>query len=107
MTWLYVALALVAGLGAGFVMYKLFAASRVQTAETRAQKIVLDAEREAQTKVQLALVEVKQDIGAMRREAEEDIRARRDEIKRLEDRLARREDGVEHKQSELDRKDQE
>ena len=106
MTWLFVALALVAGVGAGFVIYKLFAASRVQTAETRAQKLVLDAEREAQTKVQQALVEVKQEIGAMRREAEEDIRARREEIKRLEERLARREDGAEHKQSELDRKDQ-
>jgi ribonucrease Y len=106
MTWLFVALALVAGVGAGFVVYKLFAASRVQTAETRAQKLVLDAEREAQTKVQEALVEVKQEIAAMRREAEEDIRTRREEIKRQEERLSRREDGVEHKQSELNRRDQ-
>jgi ribonuclease Y len=105
MTWLFVALALVVGVGAGFVIYKLFAASRVQTAETRAQKLVLDAEREAQTKVQQALVEVKQEIAGMRREAEEDIRSRRGEIKRLEERLARREDGVERKQAELDRRD--
>jgi ribonuclease Y len=107
MTWLYVALALVAGAGAGFVIYKLFAASRVQTAETRAQKLVLDAEREAQTKVQQSLVEVKEEIAAMRREAEEDIRTRREEIKRQEDRLARREDGLEHKQGELSRRDRE
>src|SRR5919201_1781719 len=105
MTWLYLALALVAGAGAGFVIYKLFAASRVQTAETRAQKLVLDAEREAQTKVQQALVEVKEEIAAMRREAEEDIRTRREEIKRQENRLARREDGLEHKQGELSRRD--
>ena len=107
MTWLYVALALVVGAGAGFVIYKLFAASRVQTAETRAQKLVLDAEREAQTKVQQSLVEVKEEIAAMRREAEEDIRTRREEIKRQEDRLARREDGLEHKQGELSRRDRE
>ena len=106
MTWLFVALALAVGIGAGFVIYKAFAASRVQTAETRAQKLVLDAEREAQTKVQQALVEVKQEIAAMRREAEEDIRSRREEIKRFEERLARREDGVEHKQTELDRREE-
>jgi ribonuclease Y len=107
MTWLFVALALVAGVGAGFLIYKLFATSRVQTAEGRAQKLVLDAEREAQTRVQEALVEVKQEIAAMRREAEEDIRTRREEVKRLEERLSRREDGAEHKQAELDRRDQE
>src|SRR5919201_1998018 len=107
MTWLYLALALVAGAGAGFVIYKLFAATRVQTAEGRAQKLVLDAEREAQTKVQQSLVEVKQEIAAMRREAEEDIRSRRDEVKRQEDRLARKDDSIEQKQSELTRHEQE
>ena len=59
MTWLFVALALIVGGGAGFAFYKLLASSRVQTAEGRAQKLVLDAEREAQTKVQQALAEVK------------------------------------------------
>src|SRR5207247_235763 len=86
---------------------KLFGSSRVQTAETHAQKPVLDAEREAQTKVQQSLIEVKQEIGAMRREAEEDIRSRREEIKRQEDRLARKDDSVEQKQAELTRRDQE
>ena len=107
MTWLFVALALAVGLGAGFFIYKLFSASRVQTAEGRAQKLVLDAEREAQTKVQQALVEVKQEIAAMRREAEEDIRSRREEIKRQEERLGRKDDSIEHKQAELDRHEQE
>jgi ribonuclease Y len=107
MTWLIVALALAVGLGAGFFFYKLFAASRVQTAETRAQKLVLDAEREAQTKVQQALVEVKQEIAAMRRQAEEDIRSRREEIKRQEERLGRKDDSIEQKQSDLTRHEQE
>ena len=106
MTWLFVALALIVGVGAGFAFYKLLASSRVQTAEGRAQKLVLDAEREAQTKVQQALAEVKQEMAASRREAEEDIRSRRDEIKRQEERLARKDDGVDQKQAELNRREQ-
>src|SRR6266545_1054338 len=107
MTWLFVALALVAGAGAGFVARRLVVSSRVQTAETRAQRVVLDAEREAQSKVQQALMEVKEEIAAMRREAEEDIRSRREEILRSEQRLSSKEDAAERKLAEIDRRDQE
>src|SRR5256714_1139180 len=74
MTWLFVVLALAVGIGAGFVIYKLVASSRVQTAESRAQKLVLDAEREAQTKVQESLLEVRQEVAGLRREGEERAR---------------------------------
>jgi ribonuclease Y len=105
MTWLYVALALVAGAGAGFVARRLLVSSKVQTAETRAQRVVLDAEREAQSKVQEALVEVKQEIAAMRREAEEDIRSRREEVQRSEQRLSGKEDSADRKLAEIDRRE--
>ncbi|MFL5798517.1 MAG: ribonuclease Y [Actinomycetota bacterium] len=105
MTWLYVALALVAGGGAGFVARRLLVSSKVQTAETRAQRVVLEAEREAQSKVQEALVEVKQEIAAMRREAEEDIRSRREEVQRSEQRLSAKEDSADRKLAEFDRRD--
>jgi len=105
MTWLYVALALAAGAGAGFVARRLLVSSKVQTAETRAQRVVLDAEREAQTKVQEALVEVKQEIAAMRREAEEDIRTRREEVQRSEQRLSAKEDSADRKLAEIDRRE--
>jgi ribonuclease Y len=105
MMWLFVALALVAGAGAGFVARRLLVSSQVQTAETRAQRVVLEAEREAQTKVQDALVEVKQEIAAMRREAEEDIRTRREEVQRSEQRLTSKEDAAERKLEEIDRRD--
>src|SRR6266511_53707 len=107
MTWLFVALALVAGAAVGFVARRLMFSSRVQTAETRAQQVVLDAEREAQSKVQQALMEVKEEIAAMRREAEEDIRSRREKILRSEQRLSSKEDAAERKLAEIDRRDQE
>jgi ribonucrease Y len=105
MTWLYVVLALAAGAGVGFVARRLLVSSRVQTAETKAQRVVLEAEREAQTKVQEALVEVKQEIAAMRREAEEDIRVRREEVQRSEQRLSAKEDAAERKLAEIEQRD--
>jgi ribonuclease Y len=107
MTWVFVAAALLVGVGVGVLVRKALVSSRVQTAETRAERLVLDAEREAQSKVQEALLEVKEEIAGMRREAEEDVRQRREEVKRQEERLTRKEDGLERKQTELQRKDQE
>src|SRR5947209_7822733 len=106
MTWLFVVLALLIGGAAGFLARRLAVSSKVQTAETRAAKLVLDAEREAQTKVGEALVEVKQETAAMRREAEEDIRIRREEVKKQEDRLTRKEDSLEQKSAEITRLEQ-
>jgi ribonuclease Y len=99
--------ALVVGVAIGFVVRKTMAQSQAQSAESRAQKVVLDAEREAEQVVRTALVEVKDEIGAMRREAEEEIRTRREETKRQESRLSQREESLERKLEELDRRSSE
>ena len=96
--------ALVAGIAIGFVVRKTMAQSQAQSAESRAQKVVLDAEREAEQVVRTALVEVKDEIGAMRREAEEEVRTRRDEINRQETRLGQKEEALERKLAEIDRR---
>src|SRR5712691_8426473 len=107
MPWLIGVIALIVGGAAGVLGRKVLVSSKVQTAETRAQKLVIEAEREAQLRVQQSLQEVKEEIAGMRREAEEDIRQRRVEVKRQEERLARREDGQEQKLGEIQRRDQE
>src|SRR5207237_1641259 len=43
----------------------------------------------------------------MRREAEEDVRLRREEVNRIEERLTRREDAIEERVAELGRREQE
>ncbi len=101
------ALALLAGVGIGFLVRKLVAASRVQSAEARAQKVILEAEREAESLVREALREVKDEIAAMRRQAEEDLRGRREELKGHERRLAQREDALERKLAEVERRERE
>src|SRR5712691_4089896 len=93
--------ALAVGVGAGIAGYRTWAAGRVDTAEARAAKLLAEAQREAEMTTRQSLKEVKDVISGMRREAEEDLRQRRQEVKRLEDRLIRREESVEAKASEL------
>jgi ribonuclease Y len=106
MTTVIVALlALAVGAGVAWGAYQVVTKRRVDTAEARAAKLVADAEREAESRVRLALVEVKQEISAMRKEAEEDVRLRREEVKRTEDRLSKRETSIEAKLAELSQKE--
>ena len=93
--------ALAVGVGAGIAGYRTWAGGQVNTAEARAAKLLAEAQREAESTTRQTLKEVKEEISGMRREAEEDLRQRRQEIKRLEDRLLRREESAEAKASEL------
>ena len=98
------AVALVLGVGIGFVVRKTIAQSQAQSAEARAQKVILEAEREAERLTREALVQARDEIGALRREGEEDLRARREETKRIEGRLAGREETLERKVNEAERR---
>ena len=105
-------LALAVGGAIGFLVRKAVARSRAESAEAKAQKVVLDAELEAERLTRGALVEAQDEVVALRREAEEDLRSRREEIKRQEERLAQKEiavdkkvDELEHRVTELDDRD--
>jgi ribonucrease Y len=105
-TVLVALLTLGVGVAGGFLIRKAMMTQRLSTAEGRAAKLLAEAEAEAETKVRQALVEVKQEISAMRKQAEEDVRVRREELKRLEERLGRREEASDSKQAELRAKEQ-
>ena len=98
------AVALGLGVGIGFVVRKTIAQSQAQSAEARAQKVILEAEREAERLTREALVQARDEIGALRREGEEDLRTRREETKRIEGRLAGREETLERKVNEAERR---
>ncbi len=108
MTELLVGIAgLVIGVGIGFLVRKAIATSQVHSAETRAQKVVLDAQVEAKTVMKQSLVDGNEQIAALRREAEEDIRARRDEIQRQERRVSDKEESLDGKLADLERRSEE
>jgi ribonuclease Y len=86
--------ALVVGIAAGFLIRKTIAASNAQSIEARAQKTLLEAEREADATRVRAIQEAREEAATVRREAEEDVRMRREEVVRLERRMAESEDGL-------------
>ena len=79
--------ALAVGIAAGFLIRKTMAASDAQSIEARAQKALLEAEREADATRVRAIQDASEESATMRREAEEDVRARREEISRFESRI--------------------
>jgi ribonuclease Y len=95
--------ALAVGVVVGVLVRRMIATGQAQSAESRAQKVVLDAQRQAETIVREALVEVKDEIAGMRKEAEVDVRTRREEIQRREGTLTQREETLERRAAELER----
>jgi ribonucrease Y len=99
--------ALAAGFGVGFLVRKVLAQTQAESAEARAQKVILEAEREAERLTREALVEAKDEIGAIRRDTEEEFRTRREEVKRQEERLSQKDQAAEAKIDELTRRAEE
>src|SRR5689334_6997682 len=99
-------LALVVGGAIGFAARRMIQTERARTAEASALKVLADAELEAERRTGQALAEVRQEIAGMRKEAEEDVRLRREEVKRTEDRLAKREEALESQGAHLQSKEQ-
>jgi ribonuclease Y len=78
---------LVLGFGAGFLYRKSVAASNAMSIEARAQQLLLDTQRDADSAAKRTLQDAKDEASAMRREGEEDLRGRRDELARQERRM--------------------
>jgi ribonucrease Y len=99
--------ALALGISIGFVVRKTLAQSQAQSAEARGQKVILEAERESERITREALVEAKDEASALRKEAEEDLRVRREEVARQESRLAQKEQSIDRKADEADKRAEE
>jgi ribonucrease Y len=95
---------LVVGAAVMYVVRGSIAAQNAQSAESRARRVVLEAEREAETVVKRSLQEVKDEIAGMRREAEADVGSRREELTRQERRMAQAEEEVRAKVAEAERR---
>jgi len=78
---------LVLGFGAGFLYRKSVAASNAMSIEARAQQLLLDTQRDADSAAKRTLQDAKDEASEMRREGEEDLRGRRDELARQERRM--------------------
>jgi len=93
---------LVLGFAAGFLYRKSIAASNAQSIEARAETMRLEAEREASLAATRSLDEARAEIATLRREADEDIRARREEVARQERRMSEAEGDLKAKLRRVD-----
>src|SRR4249920_2489883 len=103
--------ALIVGVAAGFLIRTNMARSSAHSLEAQAQQRLVEAdqrtvqaEQEAAQTLRKALEDAKHDGAQVRREAEEDVKARRDEIARLERRIADTEDELRSRTAKLDLK---
>ncbi|MBU1672090.1 MAG: ribonuclease Y [Actinobacteria bacterium] len=97
--------AAVVGVACGFVLRKYIGEARVSTAETRARKILEDAEREAENLKREAEVERKETVITLRSEAERELKSKRSEMQRQERRLSQREETLEAKEGEAEKRE--
>jgi ribonucrease Y len=103
--------ALLAGLAAGFLIRAVMAKSHARTVEALAQERlvgadqkVLQAEQEAAKILRTSLDEAKADAAAIRREAESDVKGRREEVARLERRIGDAEEELRSRTYKLDQR---
>lgn len=96
------AAALFAGLATGFLIRKYIGEARVASAEVEAKKMLSEARRESDNLKREAQLEAKDNVHALRAEAEREIKSRRSEMQKLERRLSKREETIEVKEEEIE-----
>jgi ribonuclease Y len=106
MTTVYIVIALVVGIGVGYVVRRYLATSRLAGAEREAEKLLRDARREAETTLKEARIEAKEEEHRVRAEVEEEVRERRNELTKSEQRVTQREEQLEARAAELDSREQ-
>lgn len=101
--------AVVAGLicfNAGVNHRKKIAEAQIGSAEQEAQRILVDAKKNAESIKKEKLVEAKEEIYKARKESEAEIKERRSEVSRQERRVQQKEETLDKKIDALDRKDE-
>ncbi|ADI01830.1 metal dependent phosphohydrolase [Syntrophothermus lipocalidus DSM 12680] len=98
--------ALIAGIGAGYVLRRNVAESKLGAAEEEAKRILEEAIKEAEAKRKEILLEAKDEIHRARQEAERDNRERRRELDRIERRIIQKEETLDKKLENIEQKEQ-
>jgi ribonuclease Y len=98
-------LALVIGAALGFAVNRYLMKDRTSRAAEEADRLVRDAEKQAETLKREALIEAKDQIFKMKQEGEADNKDRRKEIQALENRLAEREASIDRRAESVDKRE--
>ncbi len=99
-------LGLVLGVVFGYVIRVKLHEKSFSAAKEEAEKLVLDAEREAEKHKKESIIEAKQEIAVLKQEADLDIKERKNVVVELENKLNQREDMLDRRSSNLDRREE-
>ncbi|WP_018133377.1 ribonuclease Y [Effusibacillus pohliae] len=104
MMFVIAVIALVLGVGAGYLWRRNVAEGKIAAAELRASQILEEANKEAERRKKEAILEAKEEVHKLRTDAEKDIRERRTEIQRLERRLLQKEETLDRKTEAIEKR---
>ena len=92
---------------AGYLLRKQVVESKVAEADTLAQRVLREAEKQAETKRKEAELEAKELSLQVKADLEKEIKDRRQQVQNMERRLAQKEESVDRKIEQLERRDSE
>jgi ribonuclease Y len=90
----------------GIIYRKRVAEAAIGSAEAKANKIIEEGSKQAETLKKEALLEAKEEILRQRNDSEREIKERRNEVTRMERRLAQKEEALDKKTEALERKNE-
>jgi ribonuclease Y len=105
MAFVYAFVALVAGIALGYLVRRFLEQSKGARGGATAERIVADAERQAETLKKEALLEAKDEVFRLKDEAETEAKERRKDLTALEARLTQREESMERRAEGLDKRE--
>ncbi|WP_366921755.1 ribonuclease Y [Metallumcola ferriviriculae] len=94
------------GFAIGYFLRKYLAEAKIASAEQAAEKIIGEAQKEAEAKKRESLLEAKEEVHKLRSEVEKENRERRSELQRLDRRLVQKEEALDKKSDSLEKKDE-
>ncbi|MHB1323124.1 MAG: ribonuclease Y [Coriobacteriia bacterium] len=103
--FLYVLVGLVVGVVLGFVINRFVVSGRADRARETAERMLADAQKQAETTRKEMLLEAKDEIFHLKAQSEQDMKERRKDLTALEGRLLQREESLERRTESLDKRE--
>lgn len=100
-----IAVGLLAGFAAGFIIRRSVAEKKVGSAEKQARHILEDAIKNAESAKKESIISAKEEIFQMKKDADFEVKERRKEVSRQERRLAQKEETLDAKLEGLEKKE--
>jgi len=103
--FVYAIIAAIVGIALGYALNRFLVQNRTASSREAAERIVQDAEKQAETLRKEAVIEAKDQVFRLKQEAETEAKERRKELSALEARLAQREESIDRRAEGLDKRE--